>query len=218
MTAETRTALALMIGVAVMGGCTPVVVRSSNTATKAPATSTTPALAGTVKDATGAPVDGALVAAVSWKESDSPTPAALVRSDRAGRFAINSLPAGRYSLTATAAGREGGFAGNIDVAPGQTRPGELVLGNGGVRLSGSVVDITGKPLSSLLVSFSRSSDKRGDVWFAYADERGHAGDSRRRARRERSVALGATAPETVPFPMMILGVAPGATADRNDTF
>jgi erythromycin esterase len=129
-------------------------------------------IVGTVRDAAGAPIVGALVAAVSVDAKDDDAPA-IAHSDANGAFTLVDVPAGTYGVTATADGKEGVFQPHVQVAAGRSTRVALSLGTGGVTLAGMVSDVTGRPLPSTLVSFGRTSNESGDVWYATSDASGH---------------------------------------------
>ncbi len=91
----------------------------------------------------------------------SPEPL-VVRSDSEGRWSLNKLPAGRYSVSATARGFAPALVDPVDLSPGDERRDiEFRLRQGGHRLSGIVTDIGGGPVSGALVR--ARSRKMGDL-------------------------------------------------------
>ena len=106
------------------------------------------ALAGVVKDAEGRPAAGAVVAAVRRPGRDElpalsrPVPR-VATTGGDGRFQIADLLAGEYGVTATAPVGSPARQNKVAVAPGQTTELTLLLGQGGVLMTGEVTDIGG---------------------------------------------------------------------------
>src|SRR5215468_11171195 len=84
---------------------------------------------GTVRDAAGAPVARALVAAVDYANPDNRSDAsALVESAADGRFRLEPLTPGEYGLTATSPGRTAVYQGHVKVKSAETARVNLTLG------------------------------------------------------------------------------------------
>jgi erythromycin esterase len=125
-----------------------------------------------VRDATGAPLAGALVAAVPADATETGRVAGLVTSNADGTFALERLAPAAYGVTATAGGHEGAFVGHVVVEATQPARADLKLGAGGVTFDGTVTDLGGHPIGAALVACGRSSKEAGDVWFTKADAAG----------------------------------------------
>ncbi len=123
-------------------------------------------LAGRVRDATGAPVGGALVAALSLEAGADDRPPVLAESLADGSFTLPDLRSGRYALSATFPGKTGALID--DVTPGG-RTVELRVGGPGVVFFGDVRDLQGGSVPAALVEL-RSG---GRAWYARTDRQGH---------------------------------------------
>lgn len=109
-----------------------------------------PDIVGTVRDADGESVAGAVVTATRLLQTNEPTPTASVSSDAEGRFVIRA-PATwpRWNLRAAHAGRS---SPDVDVQLGQASI-DLVVGTRRrAALSGQVVGADGAPLSGAEVT------------------------------------------------------------------
>lgn len=113
-------------------------------------------LSGRVRTDDGQLVYGALVCAenrdpaVSRSERSKVT---CAETDSIGRYAL-AVSKGQYGITAEAAGFKPGSlrAGPIPIAEGERKTDlDIVLEHGGVRIAGSVVDITGGPVSGAVI-------------------------------------------------------------------
>lgn len=106
------------------------------------------AIAGVVLDPDGAPVPGAAVTlsravgSMAADTSDVPRPAAAGVSDAGGRFRFEHLLPGAYTLTAmkSRARLAPALSEAAEVASGQTREVRMILGRGGLFLTGRVRD------------------------------------------------------------------------------
>jgi erythromycin esterase len=127
---------------------------------------------GTVRDATGAPVGGALVAAVPAVGTGPGDAAGLVTSRPDGAYVLERLPPGAYGVTATAEGKEGGFVAHVVVDVTHAAHADLKLGDKGGTLAGSVTDLGGHAIPSAIVAFARRSKEDGDVWYSRTDPSG----------------------------------------------
>lgn len=109
-----------------------------------------PAIEGRVRDASGAPVRGAVVVAVPADAAGlmAARLAAAATSDGDGRFRLEPTP-GAYMVTATAAGHLAAAAG--PTGPGAGTPVEVALGTGGITVSGSVRSHDGTPRGHIQV-------------------------------------------------------------------
>ncbi len=126
--------------------------------------SVAPSVSGVVVGPDGQPVAGAQVAAVT--PSGEWSAETLTQSDSAGAFRITVKP-GRYSLTATSVGLRDAFISGLVVTDGKEPPPQtLKLEAGGHRVTGSIVDPTGKPVKGALVAFARVSNDEGDLFVA----------------------------------------------------
>jgi len=108
------------------------------------------AIAGQVKDASGAPVSGALVeASQGGTVKGSDTTAAN------GSYEIPDLLAGTYDVDASATGLKPGHQADIVVVAGQTTSGvDFVLATVVGSVAGTVTDASGAPVSGAKVSAS----------------------------------------------------------------
>ncbi len=131
-------------------------------------------IVGVVRDGSGAPVDGALVAAVPYRpaSADATAPAALVTSNGGGRFRLDGLAPGEYGVTATQLGRVAAYRGNIVVKVGEAADGDVATGGSGATLSGHVRDDHGNPIAGAEVRAPRVSDVNGDVFYTRTDATG----------------------------------------------
>lgn len=120
-------------------------------------------LAGTVRDANGTPVLGAVVAAVPIAAGPGELPPVL-RSDSSGRFRFEHLAPGMYALTATARGLVAAFVPSIDVSAEHETNSDITLAiAGGHRLSGRTLDAAGQPHAVRVIA-TRFSDDEGDLF------------------------------------------------------
>jgi hypothetical protein len=133
---------------------------------------------GTVRDDTGAPVQGGAVctevASLQLAEEDTLDPICVV-TDEHGRYELASLIAAEYVVHATARGLRPGMYHPVQGAEvvafalgaGEVRSGvDLVLRRGGVEITGRVLDITGGPVAHAHV---RASPRRRGGFGAVVD-------------------------------------------------
>jgi hypothetical protein len=139
------------IGIGVALGCTVVVLLSVTLWKRLFATSDKvgSSIVGRVADPEGMPIDRPRVCAAYFTSMRTPVPT-CVDGDAQGRYAVGGLAAGRYLVTASHSGFVAGSAkaGDlIDVVEGTRRVTvDVVLQRGGARVTGLVIDATGKPV------------------------------------------------------------------------
>ena len=123
------------------------------------------ALAGSLTDASGVPVEGGVVAVNS---SGGWSPKATTRTGRGGAFSVE-VPPGEYALTATG---PGGSAVYVPIAEyaAPRRDLALRLGTGGITVRGTVTGVL-RP-ASRLVQVTRFSDVSGDIFCVPLDADG----------------------------------------------
>jgi erythromycin esterase len=110
----------------------------------------------------GQPVAGALVAVVAPQAHDV---ARAARTDATGHFRFAPLAPGRYGVTATADGRTGGLALDVDVARAGTTQATITLGGDFRVVRGTIRDAaTGEPVAGARLSAVRSSEVDGDIF------------------------------------------------------
>jgi protocatechuate 3,4-dioxygenase beta subunit len=81
------------------------------------------------------------------------------RTDAGGHFTLPAVPAGRYSLSATALGWLPTTRTDVVLVAGKDNPGlDLVLGRGGHEVRGTVSDIGGGPVEDVLVRVTQTDD------------------------------------------------------------
>lgn len=133
------------------------------------------AIEGVVRASDGTPAEGALVAMLSADEEGARyerRPAATGLSRRAGVFRIENLRPGHYSASATTAAGAG-FKTGLTLLPGETLRGvELVLGKGGVTISGAILDAGGGPIAAAELR-AVSGSAGGGLYQVTADGSGH---------------------------------------------
>lgn len=135
----------------------------------------------------GAPVIGAVVLVspkslsdgYAREDGESPEPV-TTRSKAGGVWRVEGLPAGRYTVAATAAGYLPGTLSDVRLAAGEDNGGlDVVLDAGGHMLSGTVSDIGGGPVEGALVRAMRMDDSSILALFdkapfpAMTDDEGH---------------------------------------------
>lgn len=121
---------------------------------------------GVVRGPDGEPVADALVVLVPANHSDEIlAKAQTTSSNAAGEFLLQSIPPGRYAVTATAPNLAGGYVEPAMYAVGTSRELEISLQRDGITLSGTVTLPSGPPATSGRLSFARMSDLTGDVFF-----------------------------------------------------
>lgn len=109
---------ALLVGLLVLGGCGSEAGTSSSDGQPPVSPSGQVAIAGTVVDGTGLPVEGALVQPKSVDDPPRPVPELAVISGPDGRYEW-TLPAGRYEFTAVKGDRTSAPV-QVTAAPGTT--------------------------------------------------------------------------------------------------
>ncbi|MCC6521568.1 MAG: erythromycin esterase family protein [Polyangiaceae bacterium] len=134
------------------------------------------ALTGTVTGPAGAPLGGAVVAAVTDFELDAPddTPVAfLASSERDGHFRFPELPPGRYGVTASSPGLTAAYGGVVTIGAGAPGPSvALTLGGDGFELSGTVAGDDGVPLAGATVGAVPVSEAENAVFTTTTGDRG----------------------------------------------
>ena len=160
------------------------------------------AIEGIVLSADRKPIDGAQVAAVIAEPSSSlPASRRTVRqtvSASGGRFRLDRLAAGAWSVTATIPSEAAAFKGGLSLAEGQRLANvEVVFGTEGVTIRGSVSDSGGGAVGGAIVRATRYSTDEGDIFSTLADEAGRY--AIKLGPGEYSLAASATgyAPDTV---------------------
>ncbi|XXF76254.1 erythromycin esterase family protein [Myxococcaceae bacterium GXIMD 01537] len=131
-------------------------------------------VSGRVRGPDGAPVVGALVAAVPVERLGLTLgrAGALAQSREEGRFRFE-LPPGRYGLTATAQGLTAGFGGQVTAGEaGAAREVEVTLGREGVTVSGTVRSPDGGPAGGAVVWATRWGADDGYELHTLADAEG----------------------------------------------
>ena len=96
---------------------------------------TSGAIAGTVKDAAGAPVAGAKVVVTSVSQGQSQT----TTTNSSGQFQVNALPVGNYNVSVNAAGKPAYRANGVSISSSQTAQLSIDL----VGSSGQDIVVTG---------------------------------------------------------------------------
>ena len=114
-------------------------------------------LAGTVRDADGAPLPGARVSLARGEAADGPFAAAV--ADDAGAFRLEGLEPGPARAEAEHPGHRRA-ARSLDLAPGENRA-DLVLEQG-LAVAGRVVDDAGAPVAGVEVAVEAAPGARGD--------------------------------------------------------
>jgi len=190
---------ALLLGAAVLAGscssprppATRLPMELLGTHSRKPrAAETTGTIVGVVLRDNGAPVDGALIAAVNVMDDPEEGKLPLLSTSLGrGKFELQNVPPGNYGLTVMApiASRArpspddpGGavldtatYAGVVTVTPGEAGPPMLVrLGTKGILLHGQVHDENGGPVAEGLVRAVRESPFEGDHFFAKTNAKG----------------------------------------------
>ncbi|WP_437313405.1 erythromycin esterase family protein [Sorangium sp. So ce385] len=117
---------------------------------------------GLVKGPTGAPVAGALVAAV---REGAPTEAAIVRSAADGAFCFEGLAPGDYGLTITSADATSAYV-DVFAADGASKGHaiDVRLGGGGFTLRGRLTDQRGNAAGKRVVRLARLSNFAADLF------------------------------------------------------
>lgn len=133
-------------------------------------------LAGRVTGPIGQPVAGAIIAATPalvQRDADGAIIRHVVRSDSAGRFRFNNLPAGVYGSTATFPDLGSTFIGDLSVP----EHGEVIAPL--FQLSGTATNVLGAVYSTsplpqkIFVMAMRLSDDNGDVFYGDVRDRSY---------------------------------------------
>jgi hypothetical protein len=137
------------------------------------------AIEGSVRDADGKPVDGAVVAITRSRGRDDPptfirpVPRTTITAG-GGRFRLAEVLAGEYGVTATSLEGEPARQSKVEVAPGKTAQVLLTLGKGGSVLTGEVQDVGGGPVAGAKAALRaiRSFGRPGEetAWFQVASD------------------------------------------------
>lgn len=126
------------------------------------------AVAGTVRDASGKPVVGALVAVIPTCPSRAD---ATATTGADGRFTV-TVPSGRHALTATAPGLAGGYRPMATMDDPVADADVVVGGASSFTVTGKTLVSGAPPPAGTLVSASRVSEVEGDVFYAATDATG----------------------------------------------
>src|SRR5262245_38185436 len=122
-----------------------------------------PEISGVVVDASGRPVQGARGALVPMGLYDpSGSRFVGVGSEADGSFRFTGVAGGRYGVTATAPGLTAAWIADVEAGRSGLR---LALSGGGRRVSGRVVDRSGRARSGVEVRLSRGLGDNGDVFL-----------------------------------------------------
>jgi carboxypeptidase family protein/PDZ domain-containing protein len=185
-------------------GAVDMAVRATRALTiRLQAASSVLSIAGSVEDAQGAPVEGAIVRA-SRRRSDAPP--ATARTDAAGRFRLEGVGEGRWLVTAS----RPGAAPASDVAEAGASDVRLRLAGGG-RVTGRVKDArSGAPVTSFTVAVLSRTPR--SVQVAAADGRYELDELPPGRAFVTVTAPGYAAPDEVRVAVPEPG-APAATAD-----
>lgn len=167
--AASLTALAALAGACSGTPTAPVAPAASSAppavVSAAPSASSKPGafcvIDGTVKGPDGAPVAGALVAAVAPSAGKE---AAFVRSDAAGAFCFEGLSAGDYGLTVTSTAATSARVDAFSAGGDQGHAVEVRLGGEGFTLRGRITDDSGKSGGQRVVRITRSSGSGADLF------------------------------------------------------
>jgi hypothetical protein len=133
-------------------------------------------IAGEVRDSSGAPVESAVVCAVSANTRFVGSPEnACAGTNARGAFSLEGLPPGGYVVRGTALGFAPGVANGaraIVVSSGERKRGvNLTLTAGGAKVSGVVIDATGGRVAHALVHAARMPAP-SDTVDVLADDQG----------------------------------------------
>ena len=171
------TLLALLIVPACAPPVRPIVAPERPTAVAS--SSAVSVISGLVVMASGAPVEGAIVALVAEDHSapeDGTRPAARTTSDARGAFRFEGVPKGDYSLTATSLRAAGGAATTVRLAEAASVTDiGITIPKEGVTLSGAVRDARGGAAPNVevrVVRFRDAAGTSGDVFFTTTDDAG----------------------------------------------
>jgi RNA polymerase sigma-70 factor (ECF subfamily) len=108
------------------------------------------AVEGTVKDAEGRAVDNATVIVAPVAQPGS----VLSMTAGGGRFRVDGLGAGRYSVTAVSIEGTPGRQSPVEIASNRTTGVALTLGRGGALFAGDVVDVGGGAVEGATVGMN----------------------------------------------------------------
>jgi erythromycin esterase len=125
---------------------------------------------GTVKGPTGAPVAGAIVAAVA---SYSPQESAFTRTDALGAFCLEGLAHGEYGLTATSSALTSTYVDVFVVDGKKGHALDVRLGGEGFTLRGRVIATGGEVAGKRTLRLSRISAFFADLFVVESDEAGN---------------------------------------------
>jgi hypothetical protein len=136
-----------------------------------------PRVSGQVRLPGGAPAEGALVALVSHFEAEYPGASPdvpMVIADAQGRYAFAVVTAtGRVGVTATLGAKAvGGYGGVHDVGASTPLEIDLVLGNDGFTIRGTVRDAQGASVAGARIEANGFSDNEGEVFVTTSDSAG----------------------------------------------
>ena len=152
-----------------------------------------------VDEETGAPItEFALSVQQQYKGRGPIELAQNVRySDSSGRFEVKNLDPGHYTLEGVAAGYAPSLSGEFEVTRGQVTSGVRIEMNKGGRVTGLVVDRTGKPIRNALVSLRENGTKDNQVLeiFSQMGARG-SGLPKFRTKEDGRFTLDLVVPET----------------------
>jgi RNA polymerase sigma-70 factor (ECF subfamily) len=144
-------------------------------------------ISGRVLDSGGRPVAEATITLVRGTAEilagGRVTPSADVRADGRGAFVFNSVPAGRYMVFAMARGWAPGQAAVVVPDRGRVSV-DLVLGAGGVVLSGRVFDAGGGPIAHASLRLARGDRPAGALCASYPPRAVHRPGRGRRLREQ----------------------------------
>jgi hypothetical protein len=110
---------------------------------------------GRVEDAQGTPMPEAQV--WLWEQEaprrgHAPSKSKETRADARGEFRIEGVDDGRYDVAALVQGRTGQARGPLEVVEQRTPPWVVVVIEGELRITGTVVDVSGAPVAGATVS------------------------------------------------------------------
>lgn len=183
-------------------------------------------LTGLVQSSTG-PLAGAVVSVQSAEEGDAEF-STTVRSGGDGRFVVEALTPGRYSVSATAAGHLPGVRRGVEVSADTSVT--LALEAGGHPLRGTISDVTGGPVEAAAVRLTPLSGiaalRRDDSFATLSDDEGayvvHVPPGRYRmeaahedyAAEHRTVEVGPGA-QSQDFELVPMGVIEGVVKEES---
>lgn len=203
-----------------------------------PRTPTAPAIedvaptraSGQVRATTGEPLAGAVVTLASF-DADAGEPQ-TVQTNGEGAWTITEIPAGRYSLSASATGYLASVRSEVVLRAGEDHTGlDLSLEPGGNTLSGVVSDKTGGVVEGALVQVTPQSGilrlRERDSYFTLTDDQGryavNVPDGRHRVRAshvdytaESLVLEFASQPRTQNFTLVPTAVIEGVVLRESD--